>query len=242
MDCDEKQSELLVAVDAPRDAIGLIATAMSDPRIDAEKLGRLLVIKKEWEADEARKDFSAAIAQFQRECPIIARGDVANGRPYARLDRIWRTIRPVVDRCGLAVTWETATYGDGALTITGHLRHEHGHAVPISYTVAIPEQIKAQNAAQRIASATTYAKRYALCNVLGINTGEDDDGNGAGSSEPGITLDQVSQILDYTDNGVGDLRRILDWCGVDRPDEIPQSRFRTIMQRLADIAAQGGAA
>ena len=47
-----------------------------------ETLRELLNVRREWEADEARKAFHLAVAAFQSRAPIIEKGDKAVlGRP-----------------------------------------------------------------------------------------------------------------------------------------------------------------
>jgi hypothetical protein len=158
------------------DALAVVLRAVNDEKCDPAKLRELLAVRREWMEDEARAAFNAAIVQFQQRARIVARGDVANGRAYAKMDRIWREIRPLMDECGLAVTWESVkTVGDSCI-LDGNLRHSRGHAQPLHHEMPLPDKISGQNAAQRAGSGETYCKRYATCAALGIQTGEDTDG------------------------------------------------------------------
>lgn len=167
----------LMATPSPSGAMDFIMRAVNDPAFDATKLRELLAVRAEWMADEARGAFNAAVVRFQQGAKIVAKGDTANGRAYARLDRIWREVRPIMEDCGLAVTWESVkTIGDVCI-LDGHLRHINGHAQPLHHEMPLPEKITGQNSAQRAGSGETYCKRYATVAALGIQTGEDNDGN-----------------------------------------------------------------
>lgn len=158
-------------------AMDYIMKAASDPTFDAGKLRELLAVRSEWMADEARCAFNQAVVRFQQSAKIITKGDTANGRAYARLDRIWRDIRPLMEQCGLAVTWESVkTVGDVCI-LDGHLRHMNGHAQPLHHEMPLPDKLNGQNSAQRAGSGETYCKRYATVAALGLQTGEDTDGN-----------------------------------------------------------------
>jgi len=185
----------------------LIRDAMASD-VAPEKLSALLGVKREWEADEARKAFNIAITEFQRRAPIIEKGDDANGKSYAAIDRIWRTVRPLLTELGLSVTWQVCEIRDNAVVGTichleGMLRHRDGHGEKLTSDLPVPDAITnssgraVQNKAQVMGSAQTYAKRYALCAALGIVTGEDDDGNGGAV----VTIDteQQKQIKDLLD-------------------------------------------
>lgn len=163
----------------------LIRAAMS-PDVSPEKLRELLAVRREWEADEGRKSYFSAVAEFQRDAPIIEKGDDANGKPYARMDRIWRTVRPLLGKLGLSPTWQVSEFrNEGALChLEGTLSHRSGHSVALRFDMPVPDAITTrdgravQNKAQVFASAMSYAQRYATCFALGIVTGDDDDGNG----------------------------------------------------------------
>lgn len=193
---------------------------------DPAYLGQLLAVKREWEADEARKLYSQAIADFQSRCPIIEKGDKAHNKAYAAMDRIWRTIRPLLDETGLSVVWTVNALTEYGLHIEGEIRHKAGHAVPISYDLPMPDKVTGQNAAQQMGSATSYAKRYALCSALGIVTGEDDDGLAAGTQY--VTKeqsDEIVAILDTLADRAGSLADMLEYAQCDSVADIPAAKF-----------------
>ena len=162
---------------APASAYEMAMRSISDPLCDPAKLQALLAVRDQWEAAEARKAFNSAVVEFQNRCPIIEKGDKAYDKMYARIDRIWRTIRPLMQETGLAVTWEGFKEIAGVVHLDGHLVHRDGHSQALHHEIPLPDQIKGMNATQRSGAAETYAKRYAMCAALGIQTGDDDDGN-----------------------------------------------------------------
>lgn len=201
---DQHPPALLSLVDSAK-AAGLMA-----PEVPVEKMRELLAVRQAYEADEARKAFSFALADFQRRAQIVEKGDDANGKKYAALDRIWRSIRPVITEVGLAISWQVCEIREGGALchLEGTLSHKQGHVVPLRFDMPAPDAITnssgkaVQNKAQVFGSAMTYAKRYATCAVLGVVTGDDDDGNGG-----------VKSMLD--DKEVRELKEQLDvWRGL----------------------------
>ena len=193
---------------------------------DPAYLGQLLAVKREWEIDEARKLYSQAIAEFQSRCPIIEKADKAHNKQYAAMDRIWRTIRPLLDETGLSIVWTVNALTDYGLHIEGEIRHKAGHAVPISYDLPMPDKVTGQNAAQQMGSASSYAKRYATCAALGIVTGEDDDGLAAGTQY--VTKEQADEllaILDTLEFRRDALEAMLEYAGCDTIADIPADKF-----------------
>ena len=209
-----------------------------------EMMRELLAVKKDWEADEARKAFASAVADFQARCPIIEKGDKAYDKEYARIDRIWRTIRPLMEERGLAITWQSAELRDGSIChVEGQLSHRLGHSQKLTYDVPVPDLLKGQNKAQQMGSATTYAKRYALCSALGIQTGEDDDGNAAGTQF--VTYAQATELEDLIAAAKGvptfEEAKFWQWAEAKSVGEIPAAKFAMAKASLQK-KIKGGAA
>jgi hypothetical protein len=218
-------SNAITIHDNQSQAAAMIQMAV-DKGMPAEQLREFIAARREWEADEARKLYSQAIADFQSRCPIIEKADKAHNKQYAAMDRIWRTIRPLLDETGLSVVWTVNAITEYGLHIEGEIRHKAGHAVSISYDLPMPDKVTGQNAAQQMGSATTYAKRYALCSALGIVTGEDDDGLAAGTAY--VTKEQADElvaILDTLADREGALAAMLEYAECDSVADIPADKF-----------------
>ena len=192
-------------------AYALIMQAVQDQSCDPAKLRELLAVRREWNEDEARSAFNAAVVQFQQRAKIIRNADTANGRAYAKMDRIWREIRPLMEECGLAVTWESVKTDGDRCILDGHLRHSRGHAQPLHHEMPLPDKLNGQNSAQRAGSGETYCKRYATRAALGLQTGEDDDGN-AKPPNPATPakLAQVRKLIAETGSDEGKLCQYLN--------------------------------
>jgi hypothetical protein len=114
-------TEYLQPADGPS-PVAIIREAIASGK-SPEFLRELLNVRREWEADEARKAFNLAIAEFQRRAPIIEKADKAYDKQYARMDRIWREIRPLLTELGLSVTWQVCELRDQLCHVEGQLRH-----------------------------------------------------------------------------------------------------------------------
>lgn len=173
-------------------AYEMMLQASLDPNCDTTKMQTILNMLAQVKAAEANSAYASALVRFQTECPIIEKKDKAYDKMYARIDRIWRTIRPLMKECGLAITWVGFKEQNGVCLLDGHITHCAGHSVAIHHEVPLPDQIKGMNATQRSGAAETYAKRYAMCSALGIQTGDDDDGHGGAAGT--ISEDDVTKI------------------------------------------------
>jgi len=220
-------------------AIAIIQGALASG-VSPDHLRELLAVRREWEADEARKAFNLSVSEFQRRAPIIAKADKAYDKEYARMDRIWREIRPLLTELGLSVSWQICELREGVCHVEGMLRHKDGHGERLVYDCPLPAIIKtksggdAQNAAQQMGSATTYAKRYAMTGALGIVTGEDDDGHRAGTQF--VTHEQAEQIKDLISAAKGiadfDESKFWKWIAAECAADIPAARFNDAVAAL----------
>lgn len=214
-------------------AVALIREAIA-AKADPAQLRELLAVRREWEADEARKAFNFAVSEFQKRAPIVAKEDQAHDKKYARMDRIWREIRPLLTDLGLSVTWQICELRDQLCHVEGQLRHRDGHGEKLVQDIPLPEIVRGQNRAQQMGSASTYARRYALCAALGIVTGDDDDGNAAGGNY--VTDQQARQITELIDAARGidgfNAGAFWKWAGAERAAEIRADRFTDIVAAL----------
>jgi hypothetical protein len=96
---------------------------------------------------------------------------------YADLTCCWETARKALADNGLAVVQSTEFDGDGAFLVT-LLVHSSGEWVRGRYPVR-----PAKPDPQSVGSAFTYARRYALCAMVGI-TAEDEDDDGHAATQP----------------------------------------------------------
>lgn len=125
---------------------------------------------------ESIVNLAKALVAFNMEVKIIEK-DAKNPHfknDYATLDTIINEVRPLLAKHGLVVMQFPG--GDGEhYTLRTMLMHESGEWIESEPLTMRP----VKNDPQGIGSCTTYARRYSLSAMLSLNTGEDDDGNGA---------------------------------------------------------------
>jgi len=98
---------------------------------------------------------------------------------YADLASVWDAIRDALHKNGLAVVQLSRIHESGAPVLVTRIIHESGEHVEGEY----PLVCKDPNDPQKLGSATTYARRYALAAALGVIQ-EDDDGQAAAAPKP----------------------------------------------------------
>lgn len=178
--------------------LSVIQRAAADPQCDIEKMERLMAMHERMQAKSAEQAFNTAMAQMQCEIPTVGEGAVNTHtkNTYATLDDINYVLKPIMQRHGFAVTFKVEHTGAG-ISITGILMHCAGHREQTTMLLPL-DTGPGRNAVQAVGSSTTYGKRYVMCALLNITTGDarDDDGVGAQAESNGMRDQVRADILE----------------------------------------------
>lgn len=170
--------QVVAPVETTPDAFGLIAMAVQKGTLDIETIKELRALQKEMKADAAREAYVSAMAAFQAECPTVDKTKKVLNKDgsvryvYAPLDVIVTQVRSILGKHGLSYSIDATQTPEG-ITATCKVTHLLGHFEVSSFTVPVDKE-GYMTAPQKVASALTFAKRYAFTNVLGILTGDED--------------------------------------------------------------------
>lgn len=162
----------------------IIQSAMALPTIPIDAIERLVALKERELDRRAEQEFNEALSAFRAECPAIIKVKTASfptkggGKMqynYAPLEEVTKTVDPVLFRHGLTYHWD-ARFDSKPPMIACTVHHVGGHkrtsCFPCDTSGGGPSS---QSPSQAMASAITFARRYALILALGITTDEDDD-------------------------------------------------------------------
>jgi len=160
------------------DPESLIARAI-DKGLPVETMERLLAMRTQLKTEWMREEYFRELSVFQSKCPIIVKTrevfDKSNKLRYrfAPLDAIVAKVKSPLKKHGFSYTIKTKQENSSVTAIV-EAHHVAGHTESTEFTVPIDADAY-MNAAQKVASALTYSKRYAFCNAFGILTGDEDD-------------------------------------------------------------------
>ena len=196
----------LPATTEPEDTsiMGMLATAVKDPEFDADKLEKLIQLKNQVDAVEAKKAFNDAMYLFHQDPPIIKKDkpvygkDRSKGPQYFHADfgDALRLIRPLLLKVGIVATWSSEPMGNGETRVTCMLRHKLGHE-EMSTMSGTPETGGSKNAIQGVGSADSYLRRYTLLSVTGlVAEGEDNDGQGGQQLDGPISEEMLAKLVE----------------------------------------------
>jgi len=138
---------------------------------------------------------------------------------YATLDAIYLACRKPLSDNGLALSHSVDIDEQGRYFLVTTLFHISGESITNKFPMLVEKQTN-----QGIASARTYACRYATCNLLAIPGDEDDDGN--------LSSVQVKEIEGYVGGDKELADRILKGYKVKSFAEIDAKNFTPIINTL----------
>ena len=226
-------------------AIGQLASAGDSAPQMVEALEKLVGLQERQEDRQAQKDFYAALARFQSQCPEVTKNATAEKATgsgfkklytYAKLDHIRRTIRPLLTECGFSYGWDES-WGDGYVEVTCTLRHAAGHSEKSTHRSQVDHGNRMMSAPQKGGSAVQYGRRNSLVDVLGIDTADEDD-DGANAANEGMSREQVANLEALATETPGGLERLLQYCKTDDLSKVPAGQYAHLVAVMETARAE----
>jgi hypothetical protein len=181
--------QLASAMPADTSPFGMMLTAL-DRGASLELVESAMKLHERWEANEARKAFVKAMADFKAEPLEILKkklvgyttkeGDFV-GYKHAELAHITDVVVPAMARHGLSHRWDLQQ-ANGRIVVTCTITHRLGHSESVSLDGA-PDSSGKKNGIQQVASTVTYLQRYTLLAATGLAAKDDSDDDGRGGDD-----------------------------------------------------------
>lgn len=185
----EQDRSLPVDVAAPDNSPASMMLAALGRGASLADLKQMMDLQQQWEANEARKAYHKAFADFKAEAVKIIRNRGVDagplqGKRYAELHSVVDAVTPALSRHGLSASWKLTKDDKEWLEVTCTLSHAQGHSECVAMG-GPPDAGGAKNAIQARASTVSYLERYTLKAICGVaEAGQDDDGNGGDQTNP----------------------------------------------------------
>lgn len=186
-------------IQADQGLMTAIKGIVSNPEMDVDKLEKMLDMQERVLDRQALIDFNYDMSLFQSDMPTVPKkGEIkVSGvvrSKYAKYEDILETARPYLEKYGFSISFKTNF--ENGVDVFGKLSHTGGHSEETS--MLLPSDTSgSKNAVQAIGSTISYGKRYVLCMLLNIATGDDDDGHGAAEDMLGRCL-AMAKVAQYS--------------------------------------------
>lgn len=187
--------------------MGMAVRAMELGKVD--QLDRLLDLQMKWDAEQARRQFVAAMAEFKANPIEIMKdklvefttrdGDTTRYR-HATLAGVVDAVVAGMGKHGLSHRWDVKQEG-GQVSVTCTITHRGGHSESVTMQAA-PDASGKKNAIQQVSSAVTYLQRYTLMAATGVASADmlDDDGRATSAPEmPDADKEWIAKVEKVTD-------------------------------------------
>lgn len=187
----------------------IIERAANAPEFDLERLEKLLELKERWDANEAHKAFTIAMAEFKATPLKIVKNkhvhfkNKAGGSTeydHATHSEVTEKIAAGLAAHGFSHRWNIEQLQDGKVHITCIVTHVRGHSEQVSMT-APPDDSGSKSPVQAIASTSTLLQRYTLLAVVGASTEDMPDADDRGSDVPELPVDVWTALGDASREG-----------------------------------------
>ena len=141
-------------------------------------------------------ELHASLVAALADMPNVRKTGTGNYGKFAELHELIDQVRPTLAKHGLAFMQDVSGLPDGRIGVTTILVHTSGEKVATG-----PLPMPAPNDPQKVGSAITYARRYALMATLGLAT-EDDDGKAASTPAPQTRKQAANPSRPSADNAL----------------------------------------
>lgn len=229
------KNDMTVAIPEGQKPSDMIRLAV-DKGTDLSKLRELLEIQKDWEANEARKAYNKALSIVHSKMPAVAKTltNPQTRSKYASLDSIINHTKSIYTANGFSVCfYEGVSSSPNCVRVCADLIHELGHKESYFYDVPLDGVGIKGNANMTAihgkASSVSYGRRYLMCMVFNIPTGDDNDGN---ANSETIDHKQLNQLLDLVAEKGVDIAKFCNYLNVDQLENLPKTQFEKAMEAL----------
>lgn len=211
--------------------LGAIAEKILSGELTPEKLTMI----KDLVAMDAQRKFAAAFADLQREMPKIQANKAVPNRDgsvrytYAPFEEIMNQLAPLLSAHGFSVSFSTR-YDPPRLIAICQILHSGGHEKNFEFAARVGSGPPAASEAQADGAASTYAKRYALCQAFNIVIrGMDNDARAEGGT---ITQQQAMDLEQRVKDTKSDVKAFLKLAGATSFDEIREDKYEMLHSML----------
>lgn len=231
--------ELAALQKAPQDGVMNLISQVIERGITQENvaaLEKLADLYERLQDKDAERQFAAAFVALQAEIPgIEATKPVPNKDGtiryrFAPYEVIMEAVRPVLLKHGFTLTF-SSDVKEGRVIQTCTLQHVGGHKRSNSFGARIGHGPPGASEAQGDGAASSFAKRYALCDALNIVIETDQDARAEGSATP-ITKDEAHYLKELVAETKSDEAAFLKFSGAATYAEIGADRYDRLAAML----------
>lgn len=224
---EEGKNEVAVRETTP----AMLLNIAIDQKADLEKLEKLMDLQTRWEANQERKQYNLAMADFKAETITVIKDKINTQykSKYASEGSLLNTVNPLLSKYGLSASF-AFDQGEG-FRVTCTITHAGGHKESVSLTGPL-DVSGSKNPLQQIKSTVTYLRKATFEAITGIASSDDEgDDDGAGATVY-VSDAQLSTITDYINSKSVDKAKFLQYMGAESTDKIQAKDYDKAINAL----------
>lgn len=208
--------------------------------------GQLVALKERMDEKQAEKEFASDFIAMQKKIPKVQATKAVPDKQgnikyhFAPYEDIMDQVGPLLEEFGFAVTFGNRAEGTPQRMVSiCTLIHKGGHSKSNEFSVRVGSGPPGCGESQADGSAGSYAKRYALCDALNIQTKGmgDDDARLLGAP---ITAAQVEELRSRLLATKGDEKKFLDFAGAAHWEAIPSTKWDALCSVISERERKKG--
>lgn len=227
---------------APALDVAAVLKAAVQGGVTAENVAvvkELVALQERMQAKEAEKAFARAFNALQAEMPAVQavkpvkNNDGSLRYRFAPYEDIMEQVRPFLLKHGFTLSF-SMTAADGRITQSCRLTHIDGHSQTNSSSVRIGKGPPGSSETQGDGAASTYAKRFALCDCLNIVIEKDSDGTPTDARDLGAPIgqDKIQYLRESLAEAGGSEEGLLKLAGVAKFEDIGEAVYPVLVRAL----------
>lgn len=234
-DIQKTPSQDMVVRTESQSVLNMIAEAAKDPAVDVSKLEKLMDLQERFLDREAQKMFAEDFVKMKPNLPLVIKthNNTQTKSKYAKLEDINKVVDPILSKFGFGTSTDIVAQDDKGVTVEAKLWHRGGHIETTKIFMPMDDVgmqgTKNKTMPHAVSSSTMYARRVAICAILQISTGDDNDGN----LEPVyITQEQVEHVEKLIKETGADEKKFFEYMGVDSVAHIRANEIKKATSML----------
>lgn len=250
LEIQQPNSNAVASAGHDNPVVSILSRLVMDPSLPVERAERVFAMyyeaqdrarqqAREDAAIAARNAYFAAMSACQKELPVVVKNqrNTHTKSNYADLAAIEEQAMPIIHGHGFGVTFQPCGYNDlGELQIKWQISHSGGHVetdiagIPVDGAGAKGTVNK--TGTQAFGSTATYGRRYLLCMLFNISTGDDRDGNQTDDAGATITEEQANIIRTLIEETNSDIEKFCAYFKIEAVPDLPARDFQRAVQSL----------
>lgn len=231
-----EENKSIATVESPSD---IIKEAIKGGA-DLEKLEKLLTLQERWDANQAKKAYHEAMAEFKANPPKIEKDKKVSYLQvkyrHASLFNVVEKIGEALSSHGLSASW-SVSQTEKAISVTCKITHVQGHSEETTLS-APADNSGSKNSIQAIGSTVTYLERYSLLALTGLAASDSDDDAISAEMEY-IDEAQIKKISENLTVLKIDLPAFLKYMEIDSLEKMPKTVFRKAIVAIEEKRKAG---